>query len=249
MNIERSGFTTAAVIIGLSLIAGTGIVAYNFYKVKALSDVITVTGAAQKNITSDVVKWRSSFSRNVSASNLREGYSQMKSDLEMVAKFLKDNGVQDADITVSPISVMQNYNNAYGKPYGPEGSSISGYTLTQSILIESGEVEKITKIAQDSGTLINQGVIFSSNNPEYYYSKLSDIKVEMLAEGTKDAMARARKIAESANSKLGHLKSASMGVIQITSVNSTDISDYGYYDTSSIEKQITAIVKTSFTLK
>ena len=122
-------------------------------------------------------------------------------------------------------------------------------TLTQNITITSNDINKTTNTAQNSGILINQGIVFSSQPVEYYYSKLAELRVEMLGLATNDAKLRAQKIAEQAGTKIGDLKSASMGVFQITAPYSTEVSDYGMYDTSTIDKQITAIVKASFEIK
>ncbi|WP_420795975.1 SIMPL domain-containing protein [Desulforamulus profundi] len=97
--------------------------------------------------------------------------------------------------------------------------------------------------------LIEQGVVFESQPPQYFYTKLNDLKVNMLAEATKDAKLRAEKMASSTGSRIGSQRSAKMGVFQITAVNSNEISDYGINDTSSIEKEITAVVNVEFSVK
>jgi hypothetical protein len=245
----KNQFVAPVALFSAAVIAATAIVGGTFYKVKSLSDLISVTGSAQKSITSDVVKWQASFSRNVGANALKQGNDQIKNDLGAVLKFLKDNGVEEKNITVFPVSINPTYEQSEGKYYYGGGGVVVGYNLVQNIRVESEDVQKITDLANDTGPLIDQGVLFSSQPLEYYYSKVADLKVEMLAEATKDARARAEKIAESAGSSLGGIRAASMGVMQITPVNSTEISDYGYYDTSSIEKQINAIVKASFSLK
>lgn len=247
---NKNRLVLASIVFGIAIVASSIIVANNFYKIKALSDVISVTGSAQKIITSDVVKWKASFSRNVGAGELKPGSGQIKKDLEIVLKFLKESGVDEKEITVFPVSINPNYEQSDGKYYyGGAGGKIIGYGFYQNVQIESKDVEKITNLANNTGSLINQGVVFSSQPLEYYYGKLAELKVEMLAEATVDARARAEKIAESAKSQLGQIKSASMGVMQITPVNSTEVSDYGYYDTTSVEKQINAVVRAAFMLK
>jgi hypothetical protein len=250
MNINNSGLA----IFGAILAAGfliTGLIIGNVtYEIKAQDNAITVSGSYQQVISSDVVKWKSSFSRTVAEKDLPAGNRTIQADLEKVMKFMKDNGVADKDITVGVLNVQQNYKPFYSGGYVPEGdaSQISGYTLTQNIEVQSTEVDKITAIAQKAGDIISQGVAFSSLPLEYYYSKLNDLKLDILSRATEDAKNRAGRIAESSGSRVGRLKSASMGVFQVTPVNSTDISDYGYYDTSSIEKQVTGIVKAAFVL-
>jgi hypothetical protein len=223
------------------------IVAVAFYNVKNLSTAITVTGSSQQTITSDVVEWQSSFSRNATPDQLSAGYADMKSDLAIVEKYLTDNGIATSAITVDPMMVSPNYDNS---GYGGKGgaSSIIGYQLSESVTVQSNDVEGVTRIAQGSGDIINQGVVFSSQPLQYFYSKLSDLKLDMLADATKDAQMRASRIAQSAGAKAGSLRSADMGVFQITPLNSTDLSDYGAYDTTSIQKQITAVVHAVFSV-
>jgi hypothetical protein len=248
------------VVLGLFLAAaifgGAYVASNSFYKVKALDSVISVTGSSQRKITSDTVKWRTSFTRTVDADGLKTGNDAMKSDLSLVLKFLKDNGVQDKDITVKPMDTNTLYqNDGNGGGYydkwggGQITSKIAGYTFRQEIEVNSTEIEKITKLSQESSALVGQGITFSTISLEYFYSKLSELRIEMLSEATKDAKLRAEKIAESTGAKVDSLRSASMGVFQITAPNSTDVSDYGMYDTSSIEKQITGIVRASFSLE
>ena len=90
---------------------------------------------------------------------------------------------------------------------------------------------------------------FSISQPEYYYTKLADLKIEIQAAAAKDAMTRGQKIAEATSRKLGTLTNARMGVLQITPKNSNMISDYGMNDVSSIEKELTAVVNASFEIE
>jgi hypothetical protein len=95
--------------------------------------------------------------------------------------------------------------------------------------------------------LINSGVEFYSEKPEYYYTKLGQLKIEMIAEATKDAAARAQKIAENAGGKVGSLKSANQGIFQIVAQNSNeDYSWGGSYNTSSKKKTATITMKLEY---
>jgi len=246
MNTTPKYVLWAAGILGGSFIVMALIAAVAFYKMKDLSTAITVTGSSQQTITSDVVEWQSSFSRNVAPDQLSQGYADMKSDLAIVEKYLTDNGIATSAITVDPMMVSPNYDES---GYGKGGaSSIVGYELSENVTVQSNDVDGVTRVAQGSGDVINQGVVFSSQPLQYFYSKLADLKLDMLAAATKDAQLRAVRIAQSAGAKVGGLRSADMGVFQITSPNSTDLSDYGDYDTTSIQKQITAVVHVVFSV-
>lgn len=237
----------AAVIFGLFLVAAVAVGGYSFYLARGLSNTVSVTGSAERMVTSDIVKWNANFSRTVPESQVREGYGQMKKDLDAVKAYLKENGIAESQVTVRPVYLNPMYD--YDKYSG--SSKMTGYQLQQMIIIESaGEIKKITDLSQEApAALAGKGLLFSTQNLEYYYSKFADLKVEMLTDATKNAAERAKRIAESTGAGLGRLQSASMGVFQVTSVNSQEVADYGYFDSSSIEKKVTAVVRAAFSLK
>ncbi len=235
--------TLNSIIIGTALILCTIIFSFVFYKTRFATDSLSVTGSASIQVVSDNAKFSGYFSRIVKVSQLKTGYEQMSGDLTKIKNFLKSQGVDDKDITISTVSMYENYN--YDKNYQTEKE----YTLNQHVEVSSTDTNKITALAQVTSELINQGVIFSTNPVEYYYSKLPEVRVSLLSDAIKDAKARADKMAESTGKTVGILKSASSGVVQVLPANSLEISDYGTYDTSKINKNIMVTVKASFGLK
>lgn len=232
----------AALILAVGLIFSSIVVATVIYKVKAMDNTLQVTGSVKKVVNSDVVKWTAAFSRTVTMSELKSGYSQMASDLEKVSGFLKTEGVDPKEMTVSTVFMDQQYD--YYKP--ESAPSQKYYILRQTVQIQSKEVDKITALAKNTKKLIDEGVIFSTQSLEYFYTKLPETRIELLASAVQDAKARAEKLAESSGRKVGTLKSASVGVVQVLPVNSVEISDYGAYDTSSIEKEVMITVRALF---
>jgi hypothetical protein len=112
--------------------------------------------------------------------------------------------------------------------------------------IRSTDVDGITRISREATELINQGIALESMAPEYLYTKIQEAKVEMLAAAARDAKLRAEQIAEATESEIGAVRAARMGVLQITPAYSVEVSDYGINDTSSLEKDITAVVSMEF---
>lgn len=244
LSANRSLFWLPA-IIGLALIVSTAIGAYSFYKVRSFDNALSVTGSAKKEVVSDIVKWRSNFSRVTTIATLRSGYAQMARDEKAVREFLVSKGINEEEITISPISMEEIYE------YRPEGSEQTEkkYTLRQQVTVDSKEVDKVTAIAKDIQSLVNQGIVFSTYTLEYYYSKLADERVSLLADAIKDAKARAERIAGASGKSVGQLKSASSGVVQVLPLNSVEVSDYGSYATGDIKKEVMVTVKASFTLE
>ncbi len=238
---HHSHLINSRFLIALALIISTGIGAYTFYRIRTFDNTLTVTGSASKAVTSDHVKWVGAINHVVKTAGLKAGYADMASDLANVKTFLADSKIPGDEIVTSPIFMDQNYD----QPQGAERS----YTLRQTIEVNSADVAGITDIAKNINPLIEKGVVFSTQSLEYTYTKLPDERVALLSDAIKDAKARASKLAESSGKSVGQLKSASSGVVQVMSANSLDVSDYGSYDTTQIEKNIMITVKASFTLK
>jgi hypothetical protein len=209
--------------------------------VKSLENTLSVTGSARIRVTSDIVRWVGVFSRNVPEDSLNKGYQQMSRDLSKVLEFYKENGIDTKDIIISPVSVE--------KPWIYNKEAPREYILRQTVELQSKEVDKITSLAKNFQGLLDRGVIFSTESLEYYYSKLPELRVTLLTEAMNDAKARAERIAQSTGQRVGRLKSASMGVVQVLAPNSTEVSDYGTYDTTTIEKEIMVAVRAVFILK
>jgi hypothetical protein len=240
-------FVASAFILGIALVVATFIAAQAFRDFKMFeTSLLSVTGASQQLITSDAVKWRASFSRSAVPSKLADGYAAMKKDQDIVMKYLRDNGVKDDEINISPVNMSAITQNCGSNPAPGCVNDIVSYRLTQNVQINSSRVQQITVLARDPSSIINQGVVFSTGGLEYFYNRLPELRVQMLADATKDAQMRAQKIAESTGARVGRLVSVSSGVFQVQPLNSTQISNEGSYDTSTIEKQITAVVRASF---
>lgn len=231
----------ASLTLGVCLVIGTFIVAQSFVSVKKLSDILTVSGSAKEKVVSDSAKWRAIFTRNTLLSNISDGYSLMKKDEALVNKFLRDNGLKAEEINISAVTMNQIYKNDQNAPLE--------YALQQTVEINSTDVAKITSLTKNIQPIINQGVLFSTQTVDYFTSQLPALRVSLLADAIKDAKDRAQKIAESSGKKVGAIQSASMGVVQVMPVNSVDISDYGNYDTSTIDKEVMVTVKTIFRLE
>ncbi len=257
---KPKSLTSFGVILGISLIVTAIIVGWVVYYVKTYDNaIITVTGVAQKTVKSDVVKWRGTFLRQTgpAENDLKTGSAQMTSDLNAILAYFTSNGIATSAITIDPLSVDPQYQTANGvmsaKFYGGGiGGTLTGYSLSQNVLVESDNVDGITKLAQDAPQyLVGKGIVFSAQAPEYYIKNetLDSLRQEMLQSALSDARARAEAITEGVGATVGNLRSSSIGVTQITPVNSTIVSDYGAYDTSSAEKLLTYLVHTTFTLK
>jgi len=241
--------STQIIILGIcfviATIASTVILSKGLLQIRKFSsEVISVTGSAEKKIVSDYIVWKAGFSRR--APELKTAYTLLQDDLKKVKEYLTAKGVKDDELIISQVETKVLYKK---NEKGNDTNEIEGYLLSQGIEVKSYDVQKIDKVSRESTELIMQGIEFISQAPEYFYTKLAELKIEMLAKATEDAKQRAISMANSTGNKIGAIRSAKMGVFQITPVTSTDVSWYGENDTSSLEKKVMAVVTASFAIE
>lgn len=238
---NKNYFYNGGVALAIGLVLSSLIFGWFYTKTKKGDEAITVTGAAKKRIKSDLVTWSASV--NYQAPQLADAYKSLSENVPRVKQYLMSKGIPENQITISSIST-QALKKQDGN--GVETSEITGYSLRQSVEVRSNDVNKIAQIARESTELINQGILIESGAPQYMFTGLGDLKIEMLGEAAKDAKERAEKIAASTGNSIGAVRSAKMGVMQITAADSTEVSDMGISDTTSIDKDVTAVVNVSF---
>lgn len=230
-----------ASILSVALIVSASIGVTGIKEIKSDQNFLTVKGSAKKQIVSDFVVWTGSYSAN--ASELDYAYQLLKDSEQKVKKYLLEQGLDEENIVFSSINT---YTQNRILPNGAYTNEIESYNLSQSVTIESKDVDKITKISRNATELIEKGVKFDSYQPQYFYTKLADLKIEMIEAATTDALKRAEVLLGVTNTKPGHLLKARVGIFQITPLYSNEISDYGINDTSSLNKEITAVVSCDF---
>lgn len=238
---SNSPFIIVAVILALGLVLSAYVAGSSLVKAKEATNSISITGSAKKQIKSDLAIWRGSFSAR--ASDMTAAYSSLQESQDKVRSYLQSKGIANKDIVFSSISTNTRY---MILPNGQTSNQVESYELFQTVEIKSKDVDQITLLSRQATDLINQGIEFQSMPPEYFYTKIADLKIEMLSLATKDAMKRAEQIAKNTNSRVGALRSARMGVFQITPLYSNEVSDYGINDTSSLDKEITAVMTCEF---
>ena len=227
-------------ILGFSLILSTFIFSGTWRKIKSENQTITVTGSAKQLIVSDLGVLRGTLS--VEAESALAAYRLLQAQKPVLMEYFKSKGFSANQVNVQTISSFPNFTfNQQGQNTG-----IRSYSASQMLDISSSDVELIKAMFIEISSLVERGVNFQVNQPEYYYTKIGDIKIGIQAAAAKDAMIRGKRIAEATGRELGALKSARMGVLQITPENSNLTSDYGVNDVSSIRKEIIAVVNANF---
>ncbi len=244
-NFQNSQIIILGICIAVATIVASVILSQGALKImKFTKENIAVTGSAQKEIRSDYIVWDSAFSRR--EIDLPTAYKKLNEDLEKVKVYLASQKVDEKEMIISQIATSVLYEKS---KEGKDTNKVEGYLLSQGIEVRSNDVDKITAVSRASTELINQNIEFVSAAPQYFYTNLDELKIEMLAKATDNAKKRAESMVKSTGNHIGLMRSAKMGVFQITPVTSTDISDYGENDTSSLAKKVMAVVSVSFAIE
>ncbi|WP_374948515.1 SIMPL domain-containing protein [Mucilaginibacter sp.] len=237
--------TATAFIIGVSAIIAFFIIGQAYkYRSKTM-ETIVVTGLAEKDFNSDLIVWNGSYSRK--SLDLKSAYASLKTDEDDIRNYLAKKGVAANEMVFSSVIINKEFSQHLDGDGRNIGQEFSGYNLTQTVKVESANVDKIDKISREATELIQTGIEFNSSAPFFYNTKLNEVKMELLGKASADAKKRAETIAENAGSSLGKLKKATMGVFQITGKNSNE--DYSYggaFNTSNRNKTGSITIKMEF---
>lgn len=234
----------AGAVLAIANIVCILIFSWAWVHVRAEPKTITATGSARKAIRSDLIVWTARIS--ATDPDLQAAYERLKTSLDKTLADLKAQRIQASEIEVGSIQTLRHHER---DAKGNELDKITSYELTQTVQVTSGDVDKISESARTVTDLIKDGVLLESEPPKYLYTKLADLKIVMLAEATKDATARAQQIASNSNAQLGAIIDAKMGVMQINAIHANDVSGSGVNDTTSLDKEISAIVTARFGLR
>jgi uncharacterized protein len=238
---ERTPLFAGLVVLAAAVFFGSVAIAHGI-RDRGRSETITVTGSAKKRIDADYVVWNvrlTSQEPEAGAATLVLGQWTKR-----VRAFFDSERVRTSELTIQPITTE-----AVNAEDTGQGTGIVAYKLTRSFQIRSSRVQAIRTVAQHTSKLLAADVPVEADPPQYVLTHLSSLRPALLRAATRDAQRRAKILVEATGNHLGGLRSVRVGVFQVTSPYSTEVSDYGVYNTSSVLKDVTAVVNVAFSLR
>lgn len=241
-----------ALVWSVAIAAGT----WKTVRVKPEQRSIKVTGSAKKRIASDLIQWEAVLEAH--APDRTAAYKLLREERDKAVAFLEGQGIKKTEIQPQSTSFEEEFNEVdeikmvagVKEPQHVTKKVPIGFVTREVVLVRSADVARVEQASREITSLLEQGVSVTSNAPAYFYTRLGELKVEMLAAAGKDARARADNILRSAGgAEIGKLIDADMGIININPANSTETSEEGNNDTSSFEKDIITIVHAEFELR
>lgn len=239
-KIEKFQLLIIGVFFSLCLIISTGIVSHTLSR-----SGIEVTGSAVEIVKSDSASWDLDITS--ASKSKKQAFDKLLKDKNIIVNYLKTKGFSDGEIEIKNIVINPIYK--ISPDTGEALNEIDHFEITQTIRVTSKNIDLIKNVSLDAENFLSQGINVQSNPPAYFYTKLSDLKVQLLKEASEDAKQRAKAMLRSTGNGVGAIKSIKTGVFQITPPNSTEVSDYGIYDTSTIDKKVTAVTQVTFRIK
>lgn len=231
------------ILLCFTLLACTYMVMNSLKQIKFGPGNISVKGCAEREIRSDFVKWSGTLS--ASGSNEIEAYQKLEKDLLVLKQRMQELRIDLEKVEFSPLALSQRFEL---NEKGYSTNKVESITLTQEFSLVSSNIDLVTNLSQNITALFKEGITVVSHAPQYFYSKLDELKIMMLGAAAEDAYQRAQEIVTKSGAHVGRLRSAHQGGFQITPVFSNSVSDYGEFDTSSIDKRIKAVVTMEFTI-
>ena len=235
-------FVIPSIVGGVFLVVGLWILGVNISN--RGDNTIAVTGSASQSIKADQATWRIDVRRNAYTSGTAVAYTQVAKDGDVVNAYFKSQNLASSTVIESVISTDENYNQDQNAP--------KSYNVHETVTVQTTDVDAIDGLSRQLGPLtakVSADTLLSPQAPEYYVSTLPQLRVSLVGQAVQDAKARAVQIAKSGGSSVGALKSASSGVVQVLAPNSTNVEDYGSYDTSTIQKQVMVTARAVFYVK
>jgi hypothetical protein len=231
-------YISIALILAIAL--GGGLVKVGAGFADRSANGITVTGSAKTSATADNVVWTLNVS--LTRQTVSDAVTKVGSDVAAVTKYLTAGGIPADELTLGSVSTYANEEYSNGNSTG----RILNYRASRDVVVRSKDVQLVSKLSQGIGSILQTGVSVNNYGPQYYLSTLPKLRPQLLEKAMKDAKVRAVAITKAVGGKVGAVQAVRSGVFQVTTPDSTQISDSGSYDTSSIEKTVTSTVSVTF---
>jgi uncharacterized protein len=241
---DRLAAAVGAAILSLGAVGTAGVVTRTWQQNRELNQTLAVTGSAKRTIKADLGILGGSL--GVQGFSQQEANTELASQGKRLMAAFAEAGFGADKVERFPVSLEPVYE------LSAEGNStgvVRAWNAYQRYEVRSSDVDSIKDLSLKIGDVVNDGLSFQVNQPQYLYTKLASVRIDMQEAATKDAMARASRIVKATGQDLGNLRDASMGVIQVTAKDATEYEDSGTLDTTSIDKDIVAVVRLSFAIK
>lgn len=247
----------AALLFGslvlISFVVGAFILGRSVERFKTEDRYISVRGFSEREVKADLAVW--SLRLSVASDDLSEGSRLIESAQTKAMKFLTQNGIASEEINQKDLKVNDRKANEYGSS---AGANTLRFIITKTIQVRSMNVDNIQKVSQMTDELLRAGVVISPTEDwrgggvQFIFTKLNEIKPDMLAEATRNAKTAALEFTKESNTNLGKLRKASQGLFTIADRDAAGVqNEGGYYGsgTSDLYKKVRVVISVEYSVE
>lgn len=203
-------------ILGILLSAGLIIlgieIRYGMTHLRDSHRTVTVRGLCEREVNANKVTWP--IVNKEVGNDLPSIYNKVENTNRMILQFLKNNGIEESEISINAPVVIDLQADRYSYNQNPYR-----YNVTNVVVVTSSKVEKVNELIKRQTELLKEGIAVVAGDYQYQtlyeYTDLNSIKPEMIAEATRNAKTAADKFAEDAGSKVGRIQTATQGQFSI----------------------------------
>ena len=214
--------TLPALLLGGFLCAGLVYVGQTassaLLQMKAMDRTVTVKGLAEKEVKANVAIWPINFTEV--DNNLPKLYETVQQKTDRVVAFLKEQGFNDSEITVSLPSIEDRQAQGYVDP-----NVKYRYSAKINLSVYTPQIDLMLNTRKQMISLVKEGIAIASqdygNSAEFLFTDLNSVKPLMVQEATQNGREVAEKFAKDSDSRLGKIKTASLGQFTISDRDSS----------------------------
>lgn len=181
---------------------------------KEYERTVRVKGLSEREYEANIVIWPIQFTET--GNDLENLYASVEANTAKIKAFLERKGINSNEITFSPPAITDKSVQQYGRNDRPEFR----YTAIQTVTVYSENIRAVRSVMGLLSELGKKGIVFTGGDyqsqPEYIFTRLNEVKPEMIEEATRKAREVAEKFAADSQSTLGKIRRASQGQFSIT---------------------------------
>jgi hypothetical protein len=204
-------------VLGLSLVVGLAIFGVQIGRAvrmgREFDRYLAVKGLSEREVKATLVIWPIRFS--VTAEGLGALKTAMEANRAVVLSFLQEAGIDSKEITqgLPIVSDREDERIQANRP------SLARYRGVVTLVVRSSNVDVVKKAIQGADALLEKGVTLAGNEAgdriEFIFNAVNEIKPDMIKEATANARAAAEKFAQDSKSKVGRIRKATQGALEI----------------------------------
>jgi hypothetical protein len=248
MSQNRSGNILIAACIGVGLMGAGAMVGFGIRDMKRQDRYVTVKGLVEREVKADLAVWP--LKTKVAGNDLATAQELLEANVQKIRTFLLQAGLSENEVAIRGLRVVDRS----AQEYGDAPANQMRFIIEATVYVRSPNVEKVSAIAQKTSELVKAGVTIAEETgcgggPNFIFTKLNDLKPDMLAEATQNARASASQFAKDSGSRVGTIRQANQGVFSITSRDQGDANDGGGCAASEPDKKVRVVTTVDYYLE